>query len=159
MLENVHVLRAKVYNSMRKYQVTVCNAQSPFRTVPGLVEHESIPGITTSRPIGMKWFFKSCDRISVTVEMVIKEIDAMVTTLKQNYVDPELVSQIIRQVGECTDCVLLPPPHTHTHTDILRSECHHAQQSTPEERTVSLVQGSANEVCVCARMCLLREYL
>ena len=69
-----------------------------FISVPGLVEHESIPGITSSRPIGSKGSAESHDSPLVSVDMVVKEINTMVMTLRQNYVDPEIVSQIIRQV-------------------------------------------------------------
>ncbi len=72
--------------------------------MPGLVEHESIPGITSSRPIGSKGSAESHDSPLISVEMVVKEINAMVMTLRQNYVDPEIVSQIIRQVHYNTSC-------------------------------------------------------
>ncbi len=97
---------------MELYEFIFLSKKMFFLSVPGLVEHESIPGITSSRPIGSKGSAESHDSPLISVEMVVKEINAMVMTLRQNYVDPEIVSQIIRQVHtiRCTKYVALNIP-------------------------------------------------
>ncbi len=68
----------------------------------------------------------------------------MVTTLQQNYVDPEIVSQVIRQVSVASHHIL---SHTLTlHTDVLCDQRYYVEQLAVKKRIVSLVQRCSNEV-------------
>ncbi len=70
-----------------------------FCLVPGLMEYESIPGISTSRPTGSRTLGHT--QPSVTVETVLTTLTKVVQCLEGNYLDPHLTQQIFRQVSVC----------------------------------------------------------
>ena len=93
-------------------------------TVPGLMEHEAIPNISTSRRIGGKSGGgakpqSSRKQIVVTVDVIIKEVgiagcalivcmcvpvylqlSSVLSILQANYLDPSVIGQLFKQV--CT---------------------------------------------------------
>ena len=73
--------------------------------VPGLLEHEAIPGISTSRPIGSKKKTLGSGDAVVTVETVLSEISSILDVLQENFVEPQITSQIIRQVRTNPDSI------------------------------------------------------
>ena len=73
-------------------------------SVPGLMEHDSIPGISSSRPIGSRSFGHT--HPVVTVETILSKLTDVVDCLTRNYLDPSLTQQILRQVTvHCVMCI------------------------------------------------------
>jgi myosin-5 len=75
--------------------------------VSGLLEYESIPGVSHSKPFGMrnvggkgKTGSSRPGAGAYTVESVIKELSRVLETLSKQFIDPQLVRQIFRQVDE-----------------------------------------------------------
>lgn len=67
-----------------------------IHAVPGLLEHESIQGISNSRPIGSQRFSSH-----VTVEMVLEELSTILNILEQNGLRSGMVYQVWLTQG-CT---------------------------------------------------------
>ena len=93
-----------------------------FSIVPGLMEHEAIPNISTSRRIGGKSGggakpHSSRKHMIVTVDVIIKEVSiawsmlivcmcmrvylqlsTVLSILQANYLDPSVIGQLFKQV-------------------------------------------------------------
>ncbi|XP_062512560.1 unconventional myosin-Vb-like isoform X2 [Corticium candelabrum] len=74
--------------------------------VPGLLEYESIPGVSHSKPFGLRNVSgkgkgrgsQSPGAEACTVNSIIKELSRVMETLSRQCIDPQLVKQIFRQI-------------------------------------------------------------
>ena len=71
---------------------------SSFIVVPALMEHNSIPGITNTKPGGLRKLLESVTKVRVTVEDIESMLTEVLRALKTSFVEPNLISQIFKQV-------------------------------------------------------------
>ena len=73
-----------------------------FLLVGGILEHEAIPGISTSNPIGQQRWWVSEGVASatepVTVEIVESKLSYFLGVMREYYAEPEMISQLFKQV-------------------------------------------------------------
>lgn len=68
--------------------------------VPGLLEHESIPGLTSTRPVGWgRTLFGIVKPVIVTVNDVEKFLNDLLNQLEFCLVDTYLIEQMFKQVS------------------------------------------------------------
>ena len=76
---------------------------SCFLLVGGILEHQSIPGISTSNPIGQqRWRVLKGVAVKakpVTVEAVVDKLNNLLTVLREACVEPVVIGQYFRQVS------------------------------------------------------------
>ena len=65
-----------------------------IHAVPGLMEHEAIQGLSSSRPIGSRRMGSH----DITVETVVKELSNILATLQKSCLDPQTLVHIVKQV-------------------------------------------------------------
>ena len=71
---------------------------SSFIVVPALMEHNSIPGITNTKPGGLRKLLESVTKVRATVEDIESMLTEVLQALKTSFVEPNLISQIFKQV-------------------------------------------------------------
>ena len=77
---------------------SVCSLTSSFIVVPALIEHNSIPGITKTKPGGLRMLLESVTKVRVTVEDIESMLTEVLQALKTCFVEPNLISPIFKQV-------------------------------------------------------------
>ena len=77
---------------------TFLSLTSSFIVVPALMEHNSIPGITNTKPGGLRKLLESVTKVRATVEDIESMLTEVLQALKTCFVEPNLISQIFKQV-------------------------------------------------------------
>ena len=62
------------------------------------MEHNSIPGITNTKPGGLRKLLESVTKVRATVEDIESMLTEVLQALKTSFVEPNLISQIFKQV-------------------------------------------------------------
>ena len=80
------------------YPCTSLPLTSSFIVVPALMEHNSTPGITNTKPGGLRKLLESVTKVRATVEDIESMLTEVLQALKTSFVEPNLISQIFKQV-------------------------------------------------------------
>lgn len=76
----------------------VLTASSCLSTVSGMLEHETIQGVSGVKPTGLRKRTSSiADEGTYTLDSILRQLSAFHSTMCQHGTDPELIKQVVKQ--------------------------------------------------------------